>query len=89
MTAPEYHAGMREMFGVTDAGKFLDPELSTRVPVLDLIKFDEWLETLDRYPDRGLSMEQFIVERFGPEAAGFVEHLIRSIAEGKVGHFMS
>ena len=46
--------------------------------VFDILKFDEYLHTLDNYEKRGLSMKEFIQERFGKASANLIQELIHN-----------
>ncbi len=46
--------------------------------VFDILKFDEYLHTLDHYEKRGLSMKEFIQERFGKASANLIQELIQA-----------
>lgn len=43
---------------------------------VDLVKLDDWLHTMEDYEERGLSMEEFISERFGDEATEVIRQLL-------------
>lgn len=79
MTSHNYYKGMKEFFGITNAGRFLDGELSlaTRVPHMDVIKFDDWVHgRTGDYEEKGQSMREAITAQWGEEAAFFVERAI-------------
>lgn len=78
-TLPQaFHRGMRELFGITDAGRFMDLVFVQLHEVkLDVLAFDDWLhEKHGQYEDDGLSMREAIAKHYSEAAAAFVESLL-------------
>lgn len=70
MNIQEFHAGMREHFGIEKPGEYLDPLYSKMRKVrIDLIKFDRWL-------GKNTSMSAKIENTFGLEAREFITRLL-------------
>lgn len=74
-----FHAGMREHFKITNAGRFIDPlfiQLRREVKV-DVIALDDWLcQQHPEYVGADYSMHDLIAKHYGEAAAAFVKSFI-------------